>query len=161
MINLTSTIQLDVQDITDFARIREDGPRIVQQNLLLGMEAGVNDLHGTTLDLTPLCRSGKLRESLQKFILQTGRGVTGQVKSLGSVAPYNEFVHEGRGPVVAKRAKALRLTLCNGTVLYRKRVKAAPANRFLEKGLRQSEPKIVRHMEDAMGRIVSELERPS
>jgi hypothetical protein len=122
------------------------------------MEAGVNELHGAVRDLTPRCRTGKLQESLQKSIMQTARSVTGQVKSLGSVAPHNQWVHDGRGPVVAKPGKSLRLELCDGTILYRKRVKAAAANPFMDRGLRRAEPGIVRAMEDAAGRIVSDLE---
>lgn len=152
-----SVFAIETKDIRDFARIRENGPRIVQKNLLLGMEGGVNDLHGDVKDLTPVCRTQSLQKSLQKSILQTAKTTHGTVKSLGSVAKHNFLVHNGRGPVVAKKGKSLRLVLCNGTVLFRKRVRAAAANPFMDKGLARSTPKIYRHFDEAVGRIVVEL----
>lgn len=157
MADLSSVFSINTRDLMDLARIRDEGPRIVQKQMLLGMEDGVNVLHRDTLDLTPRCRTGNLQGSLRKRIDQTSRSVHGQVKSLGSVAPYNRYVHNGRGPVVAKKGKALRLQLCDGTVLFRKRVRAAAANPFMDKGLARAEPKIYRYFDEAVQRIVVEL----
>lgn len=157
MADIGAVFSVDTRGMMDFARIREDGPRIVQKNMLLGMEDGVNVLHRDTLDLTPRCRTGNLQGSLQKSIMQTARSVHGQVKSLGSKAPYNRYVHDGRGPVQARKGKALRLQLCDGTVLFRKRVKAAPASPFMDKGRNRAEPKVYRYFDEAVQRIVVEL----
>jgi hypothetical protein len=157
MADFSAVFSIDTRGLTDFARIREDGPRIVQKNLMLGMEGGVRDLHQSILDLTPRCRSGALQGSLQKTIVQDARNIRGTVKSLGSIAPHNRWVIEGRGPVVARKGKALRLTLCNGTVLFRKRVKATPANDFMGRGSANAAPRVLRHFDAAIDRIVVEL----
>lgn len=44
-------------------------------------------------------------------------------------APWLAYVLNGRGPVEAKRAKALRFVI-SGVVIFRRRVKSAPANNF-------------------------------
>lgn len=156
---LASTFTVDVADVLDMARIMNDGPTIVQREMLWGMEGGVTVLHGDIKDVTPKCRSGKLQESLQKSITQTGKDITGEVKSLGSIAPYNRYVAEGRGPVVAKKGKALKITLCNGTVLFRKRVRGAAANDFMGKGRDRAQPKIFRRFDEVGERIVIQLSR--
>jgi hypothetical protein len=154
-----ATFVIDSQQIMDYARTLDDGPRIVQRELLLGMEGGVTDLFGDVRDLTPKCRTEDLRRSLQREIRQSGRSITGTVKSLGSIAPYNRFVHDGRGPVVAKPGKVLRLVLCNGQVLYRKRVRAAKANPFMDRGLAKATPRILKRIDAATERIVFQLAR--
>lgn len=150
--------EVDTADLLAYSRRFEDGPTIVQEELLQAMEGGVQDLYGDVKDVTPKCRTGKLQASLQREISQSGRDITGTVKSLGSIAHYNVLVHDGRGPVVARRAKALRITFCDGTTIFRKRVRAAPANPFMDKGLRKAEPGIYKRFEQTEARIVQRLE---
>jgi len=154
-----ASFYIDSKALLDYSRVLDDGPKIVQRELLIGMEGAVTDLHGDVKDVTPKCRTGDLQRSLQKEIRQSGRDITGTVKSLGSIAPYNRHVHEGRGPVVAKPGKVLRLVLCNGTVLYRKRVGPARANPFMDKGLAKATPRILKRIDAATERIVFQLAR--
>lgn len=51
--------------------------------------------------------------------------------------PYALPVHEGRGPVFAKNAKALRFVI-GGRVIYRKSVGPARSNDWLVRGLRRA-----------------------
>lgn len=148
---------VDTKPLLDLARTFDNGATIAQEELLVAMEGGTQDLYGDIKDVTPKCRTGKLQASLQQEITQSGRDITGTVKSLGSIAPYNVFVHEGRGPVVA-RGRALKITFCDGTTIFRKRVRAAPANPFMDKGLRKAEPGILKRFEQAETRIVQRLE---
>jgi hypothetical protein len=152
------SFSVDTSQILAYARQFEDGATIAQEEMLSAMEEGVTDLHGGIKDVTPKCRTGKLQDSLQKEIMQSARSISGTVKSLGSVAPYNEYVHDGRGPVEAKKGKALRITFCDGTVIFRKRVKASTANPFMDKGLRKAQPSIQQRFDEAEARIVQRLE---
>jgi hypothetical protein len=158
MATMGRTFTVDTAPLLAFARQFEDGATIAQEELLTAMEGGVQDLYGDIKDVTPRCRTGKLQDSLQQEITQSGRDMTGTVKSLGSIAPYNEWVHDGRGPVQAKPGKALKITFCDGTTIFRKRVRAAPANPFMDKGLRKAEPGILKRFEQAEARIVARLE---
>lgn len=74
-------------------------------------------------------RKGNLRRNYQTDVHATGDGASG---SITNTTPYLRYVLEGRGPVVATRAKALRFVI-DGRVFFRKRVKAAKANPFDEK----------------------------
>ena len=158
MATIGRVFSVDTAPILAFARQFEDGATIAQEELLVAMEGGVADLHGAIKDVTPKCRSGKLQDSLQKEIMQSGRSIAGAVKSLGSIAPYNEWVHDGRGPVVAKPGKALRITFCDGTTIFRKRVRASTANPFMDKGLATAQPRIQQRFDEAEARIVRRLE---
>lgn len=157
--SVSAALTIEVDDLLDMARIMENGPTIVQRELLWGMEGGVTDLYGDIRDVTPRCRSGKLQDSLQKEIEQSGKDITGTVKSLGSIAPHNRYVAEGRGPVVAKKGKALRIVFCNGEVIFRKRVRAAAANDFMGKGRDRATPKVFRRFDEVGERIVFQLVR--
>ena len=99
----------------------------------------------------PRARREELRELGRRVVLalqkeapvRTGRlrkGITFKTRDSGwesevrvtSEAPYTVYVIRGRGPVVAKRAKALRFEpgpLGSGFI-FRKRVRAAKANPF-------------------------------
>jgi hypothetical protein len=154
-----SSFAIDISQVMAMSRTFDNGPTIVQKEILLGMEGGVTDLYGDVRDLTPKCRTSDLQRSLQKQITQSARTTVGTVKSLGSVAPYNDIVHGGRGPVVAKPGKMLRLVLCNGQVLFRKRVGPAKANPFMDKGLDRAAPKIFKRIDAATERIVFQLAR--
>lgn len=59
--------------------------------------------------------------------------------AVGSDLPYALIHHEGRGPVVAKNAKALRFKV-GGVVVFRKRVGPAAPNRYLTDNLRRALP---------------------
>lgn len=58
---------------------------------------------------------------------------------VGSDLPYALIHHEGRGPIVAKNAKALRFTI-GGVTIFRKRVGPAAPNRYLTDNLRRALP---------------------
>jgi len=70
---------------------------------------------------------GGLKRGMRGRVTPTRGGGRLRLTNSAKHAPYIEF---GRGPVVAKRAKALRFVI-GGVVFYRKRVKRARAYRFL------------------------------
>lgn len=153
-----ASFTVDTKPLLDMARQFENGATIAQEELRVAMEAGTKDLYGDVKDVTPRCRTGKLQESLQEKVVQSGKDIAGEVKSLGSIAPYNHLVQDGRGPVVAKKGKALRIVFCDGTVIYRKRVGPAKGNDFMRKGLQKAQPGIITRFEQAEARIVRRLE---
>ena len=157
--SVSRSFTIDTRQIMDLSRTLQDGPAIVQREMLWGMEGSVTELYGAVRDLTPRGQTGKLQASLQREITQSGKSITGTVKSLGSIAPHNRWVHDGRGPVVAKRAKALRITLPGGAVIFRKRVGPAKANPFMQKGLDRARPGLLRRFDDVTERIVYQLVR--
>jgi hypothetical protein len=158
MATLGRSFTVDTAPLLAVARQFENGATIAQEELLTAMEGGLDDLYGDIKDVTPRCRTGKLQDSLEKSAVQSGKDISGTVKSLGSIAPYNEWVHDGRGPVVAKPGKALKITFCDGTTIFRKRVRAAKANPFMDKGLRKAESGIQKRFDQAETRIAARLE---
>lgn len=74
------------------------------------------------------------------FAASTRRGAFGNIFTvIGNVLtwgvdyemlPYAKWAIEGRGPVIAKRAKALRFVDWFGNLVFRKRVRAAPARLY-------------------------------
>jgi hypothetical protein len=150
---------VDTSEIMHFAEQFANGPKIVQEEMLSAMGVAVTDLYGDVKDVTPRCRTGNLQASLQKQIQQGGSSITGIVETLSSVAPYNKYVLNGRGPVVAGPGKMLRLVLCDGTVLFRKRVGPAKANDFLGKGFAKASPGISKRFDQAADKIVFRLVR--
>lgn len=81
-------------------------------------------------------RTGRLRSSLELRVVSGGGR---RVRILvGTRVKYAPIVHNGRGPVVAKRAKALRFTLPNGNVVIRKSVGPARPRPFLVAGARRA-----------------------
>lgn len=74
---------------------------------------------------TPV-RSGKLRAAYQ--VAERSTNLEAEYR-ITNETEYLKWVVKGRGPVVAKRAKALRFVI-GGKVLFRRRVGPAKANPF-------------------------------
>lgn len=96
---------------------------------------------------------GEAREGRRLFeSYETDEGASGTTATyrITNRAPQLRYVLQGRGPVAAKRAKALRFVI-SGVVYFRRRVRAAPANNF---------PARVRQTMDAQrGRLVETVAR--
>lgn len=69
-------------------------------------------------------------------------------------ARYARWVNDGRGPVVAIRARALRFVI-DGQVFFRKRVGPAAAQHFAERGLDAARPKIRQELNAGIRRWVA------
>jgi hypothetical protein len=99
-------------------------------------------------------RTGHLRRSITTSRAVFAGGVARG--SWGTNVPYARVHHDGRGPVVATNAKALRFVV-NGRVLYRKRVGPAKGNPFLRSVAARLRPRFVREFDVARNRIVVRL----
>jgi hypothetical protein len=88
---------------------------------------------------TPV-RTGNLRRSITHRVEQGGnRGV------IGTNASYARAVHEGRGPVVARRGHVLAFTI-GGKKIFRRRVGPAKGNPFLVRGLEAARGDVEREL---------------
>ena len=73
-------------------------------------------------------RTGTLQRDIQaRPPIIVGYRVIGRVATGAASRKYALVVHRGRGAIVAKPGKMLRIVLANGDVLYRKRVGPAKA----------------------------------
>jgi hypothetical protein len=78
------------------------------------------------------------------------------ITTVTSHAPYSVSVHDGRGPVEAKNAKALRFVI-GGQVLFRKRVGPAKANPYMARGLANATPAIYERFAEALVRAMARV----
>lgn len=69
-------------------------------------------------------------------------------------ARHARWVNDGRGPVVAQTARALRFVI-DGEVFFRKRVGPAPAQHYVERGLQAARPGIRRELNAGVARWVA------
>ncbi len=89
-------------------------------------------------------RTGMMRRSI---IAQPPKVIPGRVIGVVGTAkqsPSNNYVliiHKGRGPVMAKTKRFLRIVLADGNVIYRKRVGPVKAIPFMTEGMQQVRPK--------------------
>lgn len=92
--------------------------------------------------------TGRLRQSINSRVIVQRTQVTARI----SARPrYAKVHHEGRGPVVARNARALRFRAggSNGPVIYRKRVGPAAGNPFLTDAVREVTGKTPRRRDAA------------
>lgn len=89
-----------------------------------------------------IVRSGRVRTGrmVKSVYVRPTRGIGKErtTYAVGSSLDYFTYQNQGFGPIVAKRAKALKITLRNGVVLFRKRTTrpVAPGH-FLQKAIRR------------------------
>lgn len=93
-------------------------------------------------------KTGTLRRSIAGRTRRLGLRVEGE---WGTNVPYAKYVEEGRGPVVATRARALRFTI-GGRVLFRASVGPAAARPFLRPSLAEVKPLFRREVQAAVRR---------
>lgn len=99
-------------------------------------------------------KTGNLRARIgPPTVRQSGVSTTVEVKAH---AAYAYIVHEGRGAVVPVRARALRWTGPTGVVFSMYSGSVAP-NRFMDRGLQQSEAGIQRAFDQAAAAAMREL----
>lgn len=83
-------------------------------------------------------------------------GPTSAMSRIENRLPYLRYVLEGRGPVVAIRAKALRFVI-DGQVFFRKAVGPAAANPFNEPAERAIEAQAERYLDQLATLIVKDF----
>jgi hypothetical protein len=133
----------------DLARATPTIQRHMQRG---GREAGFH-VEGNAKREAPV-KTGNLKNRIgPPSVRQSGVSTTVEVKAH---AAYAYIVHEGRGAVVPVRAKALRWTGPTGVVFSMYSGPVA-ANRFMDRGLKQSEAGIQRAFDMAADAAMREL----
>lgn len=100
------------------AAFREAAPRILDE------AAGF--ARRVMYDYAPK-RTGRLAESI------TVESPSVLERRVGPTVEYAKYVERGRGPVYPVRARALRIELESGEVIFRKRAGPAPGAHFIER----------------------------
>lgn len=143
---------INAKSVQTAARRYADGGRVVAEELRRGMTTIVFGVERLAKALSPV-RTGHLRRSLvSRVVAMTGQ-VVGRV---GTNVPYARIVHEGRGPVHAKRARYLRFVI-DGVVYFRKSVGPAKANPFLRKAFDESRSTIDAALRATRRRVAARL----
>ncbi len=95
----------------------------------------------TRVQLAARAQVGKDTRDLERSIVKRPFTVPGGGVgvSVGSTLPYALIHHEGRREVVPVRARVLRFTV-RGQVVYARRSRAVPANKFLTDNLDKAIP---------------------
>lgn len=164
----TSAFSIDTSDLKQFAQeIGPEATRIINVELdTAGKRAGKHARDRANERIRH--KSRKLANSAKVTTQSSGSRSSGTTlggsvvvttvawKALNRGFDYAGAVNFGRGPVVAKRAKALRFEV-NGEIIFRKSVGPAPAQHFAEKGLQAAEPQIMAEHRAAVGRAVRRI----
>lgn len=148
-----SSITIDTSEITALANRMEGAPRIIQAELTEAMREGTQLVTQRARQIAPKGKTKELSRRITPEVRVLGLNVEGIVTAQ---ARHSRWIEEGRGPVVARRAKALRFEV-GGQVLFRKSVGPAAAQPFMRPALRQSELQIRTAFRDATRRAIARL----
>jgi hypothetical protein len=152
---------IDVSDIRELAQ-EMGGPqvdRIVTGELTTaGHKSGGHDKRLAATFIKS--HTGRLASDVAITTRVSGSAITTNVEWRARSSrgfAYSRTVHDGRGPVVARRAKALHFFI-DGQEFFRKRVGPAKGTRFAERGLQAAEAAIVAEHQRAADRAASRIE---
>jgi hypothetical protein len=146
-------VHVDTSEIVALARQLAGGADVVEGEVMAaGREAGFLIQREATLE-APVVQ-GVLLNMIGPPETTGGDGEV--ITTVTSHAPYSIWVHDGRGPVEAKNAKALRFVV-GGQVLYRKRVGSAKANPYMKRGLANATPAIYERFAEALIRAMARV----
>lgn len=147
----SSSFTVDTSQLRELAlKYQDNGPalKMLQKEMSQGfLDAGnaVKD-EGNALIKN---KSGALAQSAKVDVSVAGRFIYAVIRW---TAKHADWVNNGRGPIVAKNAKALRFEI-DGEIIFRKSVGPAPAQHFAERGLENAKGKIEGAMIAAAGRF--------
>lgn len=149
-----SDFTFEFYDAFEFAELMAASPQVVEAEITTATDRVAIYGMGVSIKATPW-KTGHLRRSHAQIPTSYSAGYARG--GWGNAVPYAEYVEEGRGPVVAKNAKALAFTVKGGGLIFRKRVKAAAAQPFMEPGREAAESRMDAEFSGAITRIVEAL----
>ena len=158
----SSAFAVDVSDVKELAQDfgGPEADRIVMDELRkAGHDSGqIVKKRATTFIKS---QTGRLAQSAVITTKVSARSITTEVEWRARSSrgfAYSGTVHDGRGPVVAKRAKALHFFI-DGQEFFRKRVGPAKGTKFADRGLAAAEAEIVARHQRAADQVAVRLER--
>lgn len=143
-----ASFQVDTTRIRALARRYQDADRVVMNELTTATARSIDHARNAANSLIHH-KTGRLASETEVRTQVFARRIAGTARWL---APYAKWVEFGRGPVVAKRAKALRFEI-DGVIFFRKRVGPAKAQHFTSRGLARAMPRIEAEYRAAAARI--------
>jgi len=146
-------LEFRFDDAYEFAQRMAKAPEIVTDEMRVGVNRLTFQGEAFTKQRTPVKRGTLRRGITAKPAVVSGTTVTG---SWGTNVPYARPVEEGRGPVVASPGKMLRFEI-GGTVLYRKRVRAAKGRFMFRDAQARIRPLVAREFAAVTKRIVARM----
>lgn len=139
------SIVVNVADLDPLLARLEMAPSLMREASDKAMLPSVLAVQEQVRDRTPVV-TGRLISSERWDVGINATEVTGAVFTNVSYAPY---VEGGRGPVEAKRAKALRFQSRDGKLIFRKRVGPAAGRHMFREGWQAARPEVIRFFVDA------------
>lgn len=157
----SNAFSIDVSDIRDFAREigGTQADRIVMAELTTAGQRSGQHVKRLAAGFIK-SHTGRLAKDVAVTTKASGSAVTTDVEWRARSArgfAYSRTVHDGRGPVVARKAKALHFFI-DGQEFFRKRVGPAKGTKFADKGLQAAEQAIVAEHQAAADRIAGRIE---
>lgn len=150
-----SDFTFEFMDAFEFAQQMAAAPQVVETEITTATNRVAIYGMGVSIRSTPFATGNLRRGHALKPVSYSGGTATG---GWGNAVPYAQAVDEGRGPVVAKNAKALAFVPKGGTgLIFRKSVKAAAAQPFMEPGRAAAESRMDAEFSGAVARIVEAL----
>lgn len=148
-----SVIRIESPELAEFAHRYANAKTIIEEEMTGGVTRVAQAGEHKAKSLTPY-KTGHLRRSITHTPAVFAGGTA--MAMYGTNVPYARWVEEGRGPVVAKRARALRFTI-NGRVLFRKRVGPAKGKFYMKRSRDWLEPQLDVEFRAVVVRILRRL----
>jgi hypothetical protein len=145
----SASFAIDTTDLKKLAdKYGREATRVFQNEMTTGFVEAGNIARD---DANALIRhkTHALAESAEVKTTVSARAMQSIVRWM---AKHAGWVNNGRGPVFARTAKALRFEI-DGQLFFRRRVGPAKAQHFAERGLENAKPKIQGRLTAAAGRF--------
>ncbi len=157
--NVDDLFYIDATQLAVYAAVLDGAPAIVNQELQIAMGMGVTDLEQAIVSLMPRGNTGALGRSTRRLVHNDGLNISGEVRSLASIAPHNVFVDQGHGAIRPRRRKWLHFYVggIRGREVFSKYSPPKAGVYFMRRGFERARSSIERRIDDATGRVVLRL----
>ena len=150
-----SDVTFEFLDAFEFAELVAAAPQVVEAEITTATDRVAIYGMGVSIKATPW-KSGHLRRNHAQIPTSYSAGYARG--GWGNAVPYAEAVDQGRGPVFAKNAKALKFTPKGAKgPIFRKSVGPADPRPFMEPGREAAESRLDVEFSGAIQRIVEAL----
>ena len=145
-------MKADVTDILEGARRLNAAPRLIHDELHQATVRATTGLYQEITNEVPV-KTGKLRASHEMKVTGAGASLKGTVSTS---MYYAKWVHDGRGPVVAKKAGTLTFVI-GGRRIFTKRVGPSRPDPWFRRGVRQARARIIIEFAQVLPRVGKRL----
>lgn len=147
-------MQITIQNLDILVKNFHKAPNVITEEMSKTLQNSSERVWKEMKNQAPYGKNGTGTGELRKSIRI-------DYNKMGSViyptAHFAKYVERGRGPVVAGPGKILPIKIGQGTVIFRPRAKAAPANPFVKRTYDKTKQMVVDNFNKSAERIIKQL----